>query len=188
MRRHSPLLAVVLVSTGFMGCSPSGLQEQPSVTFGASKIYLGMTREEVQRRLAESARHIVVQSDLPTGDQHLSLTTVARNSTADPNDSEGVIIFRDDRVISAELPMPAPQNADVLAGEIANAVDGMQVKTCVAENSRNASTSTPVQETRLWTRFRCGSQYLSIRTSRISSPIQHVTTTVSAGIAQPPVK
>jgi len=184
VRRHSPLLAVVLVSTGFMGCSPSGPQEQPSVTFGASKIYLGMTREEVQRRLAESARHIVVQSGLPTGDQHLSLTTVARNATSDPNDSEGVVAFRDDRVNSAELSMPVPQNADVLAEEIANAVEGMQVKTCVAENSRNASTST----TLLWTRFRCGSQYLSIMTSRHSGIIQHVTTTVSAGIAQPPVK
>lgn len=189
MRRHSPLLAVALVSTGFMGCSPSGPQEQPSVSFGASRIYLGMAKEEVQRRLAESARHIVVQTGLPAGDQHLSWATVVRNSTSGPDDSdEGVITFRDERVTSAGLSMPAPQDADELAEEIANAVEGMQVKTCIVENSRNASTRAGLEETRVLTRFRCGSQYLGITTSRISSPIQQVTTTVSAGIAQPPVK
>ena len=118
------LVGAVALIPGIKG-EAQRAQVQPSITYGMAKISLGMTVEQVEQHLAESARHIKKGSDKDT---ELVFTN------GESSDFEGQITFASGRVIYADYHMPVAHSADELAQEIAGAVENMETRTCETSN------------------------------------------------------
>jgi hypothetical protein len=66
-------------------------QQQPSIEFGGAQVSLGMTVVQVEKNLAESARHIEFMSD-----KHTALVRV--NNAPVTSGDEGQVTFFDGRL------------------------------------------------------------------------------------------
>lgn len=146
--------AVVLTAGMNGGLQPK--QRQPSIAFGRTTISLGMTVEEVQKRLAESGRHLQFLDDKVTG---LVQTSVEKT----PDENEGQVTFSRGRAVFAQYQMPNVRTADDLAQEIAGAVDSMETKTCEASNYSAHGTGGGFSQTN----FYCGSRRFNVMTSQV---------------------
>src|SRR2546423_3868071 len=112
------LIGAVAITTALNGSGTAQrTQRQPSISYGEATISLGMTVEEVERHLADAARHMKTLSDKNTA-------LVYRNGETDG--FEGQITFGIRHVIYADFHMPDVHSADDLAQEIAGAVDSME--------------------------------------------------------------
>jgi hypothetical protein len=140
-------ISAVVLSAGMNG-APQPKQRQPSIAFGIATISLGMTVEEVQKRLAESGRHLEFLDDKVTGLVHA------------PNEIEGQVTFSGGRAVYAQYQMPNVQTADDLAQEIAGAVDSMETKACEASNYSAHGTGGGFSQSI----FQCGSRQFNIMT------------------------
>lgn len=100
---------LVAFATG-VGGTAQRTQEAASITYGRAKITLGMTVEQVEKNLAEAARHIQMLADKETA-------LVYQNGVTD--DFEGQVTFGGGRAIYADYHMPNARSADELAQEIA---------------------------------------------------------------------
>jgi hypothetical protein len=108
--------------------------EPPSIDFGGAQVLLGMTVEQVEKNLTQSARHIQFVPD--------TQTAIIRTNGA--NESEGQVNFDGGHVVYAAFDFPTPHNANELAQEIAGAVEtmdtrftsptGQQAKMCAVRN------------------------------------------------------
>jgi hypothetical protein len=144
--------AVALVTT--LNGTAQRTQRQPSISYGETTISLGMTVEEVERHLADAARHIKTLSDKDTA-------LVYRNGETD--DFEGQITFRARHVVYADFHMPNVHSADELAQEIAGAIDTMETKTCEASNYTAHGTGGGFSQSI----FECGSRRFNVMTTQV---------------------
>src|SRR5689334_25115153 len=101
MRVLGALVMTGVVAT-FLGLSVQaqrGQQQPPSVEFGRAQVSLGMSVEQVQMNLSESARHIEFMSDKQTA-------LVRVNNVPMPSGDEGQVTFVDGRVAYAAFQFP----------------------------------------------------------------------------------
>jgi hypothetical protein len=162
------LLGAVALATGLNGRAQRA-QGQPSITYGMARISLGMTVEQVEQRLAESARHIKTDSDKDTA-------LVYTNGKS--SDFEGQITFASGRVIYADYHMPTVYSADELAQEIAGAVENMETKTCEASNYSAHGTGGGFSQII----FQCGSRRFNVMTAQVlGSAVRTVNVNIEIG-------
>jgi hypothetical protein len=131
-----------------------------------------MTVEQVQKVLAESARHIEFMSD-----KHTALVRI--NNAPVPNGDEGQVTFFDGRVVYAAFHFPDAHAADHLAQEIAGAVESMDTKVCAVSNYSSHGTGGSLSETI----FDCGSKSFNVMTTESLSHNErytHVEITIGA--------
>ncbi|SRR6266849_592112 len=147
------LVGAVVLATGLNGTAQRA-QRQPSINYGRATISLGMTVEDVERHLADAARHMKTLSDKDTA-------LVYRNGETD--DFEGQITFGTGHVIYADFHMPNVHSADELAQEIAGAVDSMETKTCEASNYSAHGTGGGFSQSI----FECGSRRFNVMTTQV---------------------
>jgi len=126
-------------------------QEPPSIEFGAAQVSLGMTVEQVEKNLAESARHIEFMTD-----KHTALVRI--NNAPVPSGDEGQVTFFDGRVAYAAFHFPDAHDADQLAQEIAGAVENMDAKVCAVSNYSSHGTGGVLSQTI----FDCGSKSFNV--------------------------
>ncbi len=126
-------------------------QEQPSIAFGTAEVSLGMTVEQVEKALAESARHIELMSD-----KHTALVRI--NNLPAPEGHEGQVTFFDGRVVYAAFHFPDAEAADQLAQEIAGAVENMDAKVCTVSNYSSHGTGGGLSQTI----FDCGAKSFNV--------------------------
>jgi hypothetical protein len=147
------LIGAVGVATALNG-TPQRTQ-RPSISYGGATISLGMTVEEVERHLADAARHLKTVSDKDTALVYLNGVT---------DDFEGQITFSTSRhVIYADFHMPNVHSADELAEEIAGAVDSMETKTCEASNYSTHGTGGGLSQSI----FECGTRRSNVMTTQV---------------------
>jgi hypothetical protein len=148
-----------LVMTGvvvtFLGLNVEAQRRQqpPSIEFGGAQVSLGMTVEQVEKALAESARHIEFMTD-----KHTALVRV--NNAPVPTGDEGQVTFFDGRVVYAAFQFPGTHDAVELAQEVAGAVENMATKTCALANYTSHGTGGEFSETI----FDCGSKSFNVMT------------------------
>lgn len=128
-------------------------QQPPSIEFGGAHVSLGMTVEQVEKNLVESARHIEFMSD-----KHTALVRI--NNAPVPAGDEGQITFFDGRVVYAAFQFPWTHDAVELAQEIAGAVENMPTKTCTLANYSSHGTGGGFSQTI----FDCGSKSFNVMT------------------------
>ena len=148
----------VLAATGAIVLASGATQRKhelpPSIRFGAARISLGMTVEQVEQQLSQAARHIQMLPDKQTA-------LVYQNGVTD--DFDGQITFGGGHVIYADYQMANAHSADELAQEIAGAVDSMENKTCTISNYASHGTGGGFSESR----FECGLQRFTVHTMRL---------------------
>src|SRR5579862_129971 len=125
----------------------------PSMPYGRTTISLGMTFDQVQRRLSDGGRHIKMLDDKVTA-------LVYPNGSVD---AEGQITFRAGQVIYADYQMPNVHTADDLAQEIAGAVDSMENKVCMLSNFSSHGTGGSHSEII----FKCGLKRFVVYTGQL---------------------
>jgi hypothetical protein len=128
-------------------------QPPPSIEFGGAQVSLGMTVGQVEKNLAESARHIEFMSD-----KHTAVVRV--NNASVPTGDEGQVTFFDGRVVYAAFQFPGTHDAVELAQEIAGAVENMGTKTCALRNYSSHGTGGGFSQTI----FDCGSKSFNVMT------------------------
>lgn len=167
MTRASVALAVTFVAVIAV---TQRTQEQPSINFGAARISLGMTVEEVDKRLADANQHLkFFPPDKETGLVYVNGTT---------DDMEGQVTFSSGHTIYAAYQMPNAQDADELAQEIAGAVDSMETKTCVASNYSAHGTGGAFSQST----FECGSRRFNVMTTQIlGSNVRNTSVEIEVG-------
>jgi hypothetical protein len=144
------LAGSVIVAVALCGGAQRS-QEQPSITYGFSKVSLGMTVNQVQQSLAGASRHMQTLPDF----KESAMVYVDGQS-----DAEGQIIFGDGRVTYADFKMPAVNTAEELAQEIQGAVDNMETKTCDLSNYTSHGTGGEISQST----FKCGSRRFTVQT------------------------
>ena len=142
--------ALILV----VGISAEAQHTGPSLVFGTAQVSLGMTPEQVEKSLADAARHI----EFMKGDKHTALVRV--NNSKEPEDVEGQVTFFNGRLVYAAFDFPTPRDAHELALELAGAVDGMDSKECRVSNFSGHGTGGGYSETR----FDCGAKGFEVVT------------------------
>lgn len=172
---HVKTLAVIgAVAAALLGISNKAerKQEQPSIAFGTAEVSLGMIVEQVEKVLAESARHIELMSD-----KHTALVRI--NNVPAPKGHEGQVTFFDGRVVYAAFHFPDAEAADQLAQEIAGAVENMNAKDCAVSNYSSHGTGGSLSQTT----FDCGSKSFEVITTEVLGNKQrytHVEITIGA--------
>ena len=147
-------------------------QEHASIEFGGAQVSLGMTVEQVEKNLAENARHIEFATD-----KHTALVRI--NNAPGYSGHEGQVTFFDGRVAYAAFHFPDAHDADQLAQEIAGAVDNMDTKVCAASNYSSHGTGGSLSETI----FDCGSKSFDVITTEAlghNERYTHVEITIGA--------
>jgi hypothetical protein len=97
MTQLRKLAVIGAVAAAFLGVNTEAQRRQkpPSIAFGTAEVSLGMSVEEVQKNLSESARHIEFM-----GDKHTALVRVNNAPVPSGDDSRG-------RPIASVLTPPA---------------------------------------------------------------------------------
>lgn len=131
-------------------------QQAPSIAFGGAQVSLGMKVEQVEKNLAESARHIEFLTD-----KHTALVRV--NNVPVPTGDEGQITFYDGRVVYAAFQLPVARNAEELAQEIAGAIENMDTKICTVANYSSHGTGGGTSQVI----FDCGSKRFNVITFEV---------------------
>lgn len=114
----------------------------PSLEFGGAQVSLGMTVEQVQKSLAESARHIDFLGDKRTA-------VVRLNNAPIPTGDEGQVTFFDGHAVYASFQFPEAHGAVELAQELAGAIESMETKTCTVGNFSSHGTGGGTTQTHL---------------------------------------
>lgn len=123
-------------------------QQQAFMTYGQTRISLGMTVEQVEQRLSDAGLHLQFLPDKETALVYPNVSGAL----------EGQITFGGGHVIYADYHMPNANSADELAQGIAGAVDDMETKTCTISNYAAHSTGGGFSETD----FECGSRRFNV--------------------------
>lgn len=131
-------------------------QPPPSIEFGQAQISLGLTREQVERGLRESGRHLV-----DANDGHTALVRI--NNEPTPIGDEGEVMFFDGHVAYAVFQFPVARNAAELSQEIAGAVENMPTKLCTVRTDTSHGTGGGVSDTA----FNCGSKSFHVLTAEV---------------------
>jgi len=165
MRMLRALVVSGMVAT-FLGLNSEGQRRQgsPSIEFGGAQVSLGMTVEQVEKNLAESARHVQFLID-----KHTALVRVDNVSL--PAGDEGQVTFFDGRVVYAAFQFPVARNADELAKEIAGAIENMATKTCTVANYSSHGTGGGFSQVI----FDCGSKSFNVMTVESLGTDEHYT-------------
>lgn len=171
MRVLRALVVTGMVAT-FLGLNVEAQRPQPSIEFGGAQVSLGMTVEQVEKNLAESARHIEFMTD-----KHTALVRV--NNAPVPTGDEGQVTFFDGRVVYAAFQFPGTRDAVELAQEIAGAVESMAAKTCTLANYSSHGTGGGFSQSI----FDCGSKsfnVMTVETLGTTERYTHVEITIGA--------
>jgi hypothetical protein len=147
-------------------------QEPPSIEFGGAQVSLGMPLEQVEKALAERARHLEFMSD-----KHTALVRI--NNAPVPNGDEGQVTFFDGRAVYAAFHFPDARTADELAQEIAGAVENMTTKVCAVSNYSSHGTGGSLSQSI----FDCGSKSFDVMTTEAlghNERYTHVEITIGA--------
>jgi hypothetical protein len=149
-------------------------QEPPSIAFGGAQVSLGMRIEQVEKNLAETARHIEFMSD-----KHTALVC---SNNAPCRGGQGQITFLDGQVAYAAFDFPAPRDANELAQELAGAVDDMDSKLCTVSNFSGHGTGGGYSQTT----FHCGSKSFEVITAESLGSNERYTPEVKITIGEVP--
>jgi len=162
------------------GPNVAGQQKQapPFLEFGTAQISLGMTKEQVEKTLRESGRHLVDMND-----NHTAL--VRANDAPVPSGDEGEVMFFDGRVAYAAFQFPVARNAAELSEEIAGAVENMATRICAVRNYSSHGTGGGFSQTI----FDCGSKSFDIITvETLGTDERHSNVEITIGAIPSPVK
>ncbi|HEV1994602.1 MAG TPA: hypothetical protein VGR03_09745 [Candidatus Acidoferrum sp.] len=174
MTQLRKLVVIGAVATAFLQVNIEAQRKQkpPSIAFGTAEVSLGMSVEQLQMNLSESARHIEFLSD-----KHTALIRV--NNVPVPSGDEGQVTFFDGRVVYAAFHFPDARDAHQLAQEIAGAVENMDTKVCTVSNWSSHGTGGGLSQTIL----DCGSKSFNVMTTEIlghNERYTHVEITIGA--------
>lgn len=169
--RTLAVTGTVVVALG-LNIAAQRQQELPSIAFGTAQVSLGMTEEQVEKNLAESARHIEFIAD-----KHTAVVRI--NNARVPSGDEGQVTFFDGRVAYAAFHFPVAGDANELAQEISGAVESMDAKACMVSNYAGHRTGGGFSQTN----FHCGPKSFNVMTTEIlghSERYTHVEITMGA--------
>jgi hypothetical protein len=150
----------------------------PSIEFGRAQISLGMTRQQVEKTLRESGRHLVDMND-----GHTAVVRV--NNAPVPTADEGEVMFFDGHVSYAAFQFPTARNAAELSQEIAGAVENMPTKICAVRNYSSHGTGGGISQTI----FDCGSRSFDVITvETLGTDERHSNVEITIGVIPVPAK
>lgn len=167
MIRIKTLAGLGAIGIGLLGANTRAQRNDalPSIGFGTAEVSLGMTVGQVERVLAQSARHLEFLSE----DTHTALVRI--NHVAEPKGDEGQVTFLNGKAVYVAFQFPNATTAEQLGQELAGAVDSMDPKTCLASNYSSHGTGGSLSQTR----FECGSKSFDVMTTESIGDAQRYT-------------